>query len=78
MTENLKLFAKKYRLTLISLIPREWRKNFELSEVQDKQIVKLGYTGVYIIYRGIHFLLLNIDCGYLLELNQAVHPHSMF
>ena len=27
-------------------------------------IVKLGFTGVYIIFL---FLLLNIDCGYLLE-----------
>ena len=42
-------------------------------------IVKLGFTGVYIIFL---FLLLNIDCGYSLEPphwgGSNVYPLSMF
>ena len=42
-------------------------------------IVKLGFTGVYII---LLFLLKNIDCGYLLELPRQggsnEYPQSMF
>ena len=42
-------------------------------------LVKLGFTGVYIIFL---FLLLNIDCGYSLEPPQLggsnVYPQSMF
>ena len=40
-------------------------------------IVKLGLTGVYIIFL---FLLLNIDCGYLLEKggNEAVLTCTMY
>ena len=41
-------------------------------------IVKLGFTGVYIIFL---FLLKNIDCGYSLELprrGSSNYPQSMF
>ena len=42
-------------------------------------IVKLGFTGVYIIFL---FLLKNIDCGYSLELPRRggsnEYPQSMF
>ena len=42
-------------------------------------IVKLGFTGVYIIFL---ILLKNIDCGYLIELprqgSSNEYPQSMF
>ena len=42
-------------------------------------IVKLGFTGVYIIFL---YLLKNIDCGYSLELprrgSSNEYPQSMF
>ena len=41
-------------------------------------IVKLGFSGVYIIFLIFLFLLENIDCGYSLEPPRLGYQHSMF
>ena len=64
--------------TVVSYITKTYLYNFHPLK-PDFYIVKLGFTGAYIMFL---FLLKNIYCGYSLELPRRggsnKHPQSMF
>ena len=67
-----------YGLSMSPIITKTYLHNFDHLKPHF-YIVKLGFTGVYIIFL---FLLINIDCGYLLELPRQggsnEYPQYMF